>query len=184
LRGVGLLSLRSRGEAQLLSSSVPQGNAQLTPHTLLLLLVLLSVCCSKRVLLLLLPALHWQSPTAGPCSLLPLHAAAQHLAAPGPTAAASSPALLQQLLRMRPDSQGCDSSSCTVARCLGSLTSMRATQLLATALMPAHAGWSKSGSESSTALMICLSVAPSNGRRPASMRKTTTPTDQMSASGP
>jgi hypothetical protein len=78
LRGVELLSLRSRGEAQLLSSSVAQGVAQLTPHTLLLLLLfaLLSVCCNDRPLLLL-PAQHWQSTAACPYTILPLHVAAQ-----------------------------------------------------------------------------------------------------------
>jgi hypothetical protein len=200
LRGVGLLSLRALGDALLLQppaaaaaavTSVAQGLAQLTPHALLLLLVgLLLVGLPQAVLLLwgscgtLVPCC-WQPAPAQVLSLqVLLLQAVQLLPCAGPAAGSCSPALLQQLLRTQFTSQGCASSCWTVARCLGSFTSMRATQSFAAVLMPSQAGWSKSGSESSTAFIICRSVAPSKGSRPASMRKTTTPTDQTSASGP
>lgn len=147
---MGLLSLRTLGDAVLAQlpaaaavTSVAQGLAQLTPHALLLLLVglppaVLLLCCSCCCTLL---------PSCGPApvqvlsrQVLLLHGVQLLPPGAGPAPGSASPALLQQLLRTQFTSQGCASSCWTVARCLGSLTSMRATQSFAAVLMPSQAG--------------------------------------------
>jgi hypothetical protein len=78
-------------------------------------------------------------------------------------------------------SQGCASSSSAVARRLGSRCSMRRTTSFAPSETEAHGPPSVAILPWSTAAQTWRSVGPMKGSWPESMRKRTTPADQMSA---